>query len=88
MAKISPALREQRHPDKPRSQELNMDRCEAVPAAVWQKLGGQGDAFQKLRKASFRWRLGEQIALRLSPCCRNVGRNDCTFLLFHGHGGS
>ena len=58
-----------------------MDLCKDVPAVVRQKLGSQGDAFQKLRKASFAECLGEQIALRLSPCCRNVGRNDCAFLL-------
>ena len=57
-----------------------MGGCEDVPAAVWQKLGGQGDAFQKLRKASFAVPLGEQIASRLPPCCvRNGGRRACTF---------
>ena len=66
---LSGPERAERHPDKPRSQELNMNSCSDVPAAVWQKLGGQGDAFQKFRKASFTMRLGEQTALRLSPCC-------------------
>ena len=65
---LSGPERAERHPDKPRSQELNMNRCKGVPAAVWQKLGGQGDVFQKLRKASFAERLGEQTALRVSPC--------------------
>ncbi|CAE7767203.1 unnamed protein product [Symbiodinium necroappetens] len=31
-------------------EELNLDRCRDVPAAVWQQLGqAQGEAFQKLR---------------------------------------
>ncbi|CAE7678881.1 unnamed protein product [Symbiodinium necroappetens] len=37
-------------------EELNLDRCRDVPAAAWQQLGqAQGEAFQKLRKASFAW---------------------------------
>ncbi|CAE7560842.1 unnamed protein product [Symbiodinium necroappetens] len=36
-------------------EELNLDLCRDVPAAVWQQLGqAQGEVFQKLRKATFK----------------------------------
>ncbi|CAE7232288.1 unnamed protein product, partial [Symbiodinium sp. CCMP2456] len=35
-------------------EELILDLCRDVPAAVWQQLGEAPGAFQKLRKASFR----------------------------------
>ncbi|CAE7765797.1 unnamed protein product [Symbiodinium sp. CCMP2592] len=38
----------------PGVEELILNWCEDIPAAVWEKLGGQGEAFQQLRKASFR----------------------------------
>ena len=49
--------------------------CRDVPAAVWQQLGqAQGEVLQKLRKATFKSRLGEQrVTLRLSSCCVGCG---------------
>ncbi|CAE7819039.1 unnamed protein product [Symbiodinium necroappetens] len=59
-------------------EELNLDECRDVPAAVWQQLGqAQGEAFQKLRKASFAWCFDERskgaesaagLLLALSRC--------------------
>ena len=63
-----------------------MDLCRDVPAAVWQQLGEAPGAFQKLRKASFDERLGEQSALLAAPysCCMQNVRGflrPCAFLL-------
>ncbi|CAE7221218.1 unnamed protein product, partial [Symbiodinium necroappetens] len=70
-------------------EELNLDLCRDVPAAVWQQLGqAQGEAFQKLRKASFKACFDERskgvegaaaLLLALSRCqlLQELGMAEC-----------
>ena len=55
-------------PHKAAGQDLNMDGCKKVPGAAWQLLAQA--QWEKLTKASFRWRLGkrgrlERVALEV-----------------------